>query len=206
MSSESSSPSQDLSTEGKVQSDSSGSPDGRKQHCRNLSNLPSRRARRLAQEHHSVNTRPHVTISTRQILINFTPPEPVRDTEAKKKARAERKKARDQVRAALRHVQQPSFGSRLRLLGRTPTSSDLPINRFNDKAVLDARDACRFFFPARASLPVHVVDFYEKKATRYTRPLSEIDNIVQSKPDDVAVRWVHLNIGAGLIQSVRQKF
>ncbi|PKS08381.1 hypothetical protein jhhlp_005325 [Lomentospora prolificans] len=201
MSSESPSPSGELSPPERIVSDSSSVRSGRKQPSRNLSNLPSRRARRREQERQSIDARPHVTISTRQILIDFTPPEPIVETAAKKAARAERKKARQNVREALRHVQQPSLGSWISRLARKTVSSEVPINRFTDKAVLDARDACRFFFPARSALPVHIVDFYDDKATRYTRPLGEIESIVQSKPDAVAVRWIHLNIGPGVLHS-----
>lgn len=137
------------------------------------------------------------------MLINFVPPEPLQDSEAKKAARAEREKVRKHVRELLRQVQQPSIGTRIRnVFEQKFISPQLPMSRFTAKSVLDTRDACRFFFPPLASLPVQVIDYYEDRGTRYTRPLSEIESLFHSKPDDVAVRWIHINVGAGILQSV----
>ncbi|ORY58220.1 uncharacterized protein BCR38DRAFT_353305 [Pseudomassariella vexata] len=64
-----------------------------------------------------------------------------------------------------------------------------------------ARNACNYYFPPRANIMVQICDFFAEEAKSYRRPLGGIEEAWANKRPEVEVRWIHIPVGIGLLQS-----
>lgn len=65
----------------------------------------------------------------------------------------------------------------------------------------DLEGLAKLYFPPRSKVKVYITDFKEHDADTYECKLSEISLYMQSKPEDVQVRWIHAPLGLGPVHS-----
>ncbi len=137
-----------------------------------LRELPSERATARVQ---GLRRRNNVTISTRHLLINFSPSQPKDDEDEVQQRHALWRRRKRAAQASIKRLKAPPLLSRLEGVVASLYRSQTLKYRFN-RAELDARNAVQFYFPSRASVPVYIVDFYANRAVRHVRPLRDLDN------------------------------
>ncbi|PKS07399.1 hypothetical protein jhhlp_006001 [Lomentospora prolificans] len=155
-----------------------------------LSNQPAQEARRRSN-----NTR-----STRHILLHFSGSVPRYTSPEEKQRRAEWEAKRKSALEAMERVAEPGKRSRISHFWRVTTHSE-KLRMHYEPEDCDAREACKFWFPQPASVPIHVCDFKRESGSRYNSTLGNIEKFFESKPDDVHVRWIHVPLGKGILQS-----
>ena len=67
--------------------------------------------------------------------------------------------------------------------------------------MIDLKSLARLHFPPRAEVKVYVTDFKEQGVVEIECRLSQITKYLDSKPEDVQIRWIHVPLGLGPLHS-----
>jgi hypothetical protein len=138
--------------------------------------LPSETATRLAKEPlNEARRRSNNTRSTRHILLHFTGSVPRYTSPEEERRKAEWETKRKGALEAMERVAEPGKRSRLTHLWRVTTRSE-KLRMHYEPEDCDARQACNFWFPQPASVPIHICDFRHEGGSRYTDTLGHIEN------------------------------
>lgn len=138
--------------------------------------LPSESATALASHPPpEARRRSNATRSTRHILLHFTGSAPRTVPPEERKRREEWEARRKSALEALERLREPTRRSRISHFWRVKTRSET-LRLHHEPADYDAMEACRFWFPGVAGVPVHVCDLWEGGGRRQVTTLAEIEN------------------------------
>jgi hypothetical protein len=180
--------------------------------------LPSEQATILAQHSpEDARSRSNHTRSTRQILLNFTASAPETLTPEERQRRNDWDQRRMRAVERVERLADPPTRSRISHLFRKGVGSG-KLKTHMEPSDIEAREACRFWFQEKSAVEVQITDFGETSASRQVIKLGDLDQCgflfpqeklveilieedLESKPSNVVVRWIHVPIGFGLLQS-----
>lgn len=137
--------------------------------------LPSEEATALAEQPvNEARRRSNNTRSTRHILLHFSGSVPRHTSPEEKERRAEWERKRKTAIEAMERAADPGKRSRISHFWRVTTHSE-KLRMHYEPEDCDARDACNFWFPQPASVPIHICDFKREGGSRYTSKLGNIE-------------------------------
>lgn len=131
----------------------------------NLATKPADEARRQS----------NATRSTRLILLRFSGNAPRNLSPEERRQRDKWEARRVRALAALERLREPTKRSRIEHFWRVKTRSET-LRLHHEPADYDAREACGFWFPRVADVPVHVCDFRAEGGSRQTARLADIED------------------------------
>ena len=138
--------------------------------------LPSESATALAtQPAPEARRRSNATRSTRHILLHFTGSAPSAISLQEQKRREEWEERRRSALEAMERLREPTKRSRISHFWRVKTGSET-LRLHHEPGDYDAREACRFWFPAVEEVPVLVCDFWEGGGSRKVTTLAKIED------------------------------
>lgn len=141
------------------------------------------------------------SVETADVLTNFAPIAVEHFIKEREREREERlikyrgleASVKEQLRClkmqhSISHSSAPSIYSRFARKRKTPDPIDL-------------KSLARLHFPLRAEVKVYITDFKKNHTVEYDCRLSQITKYIDSKEEDVQIRWIHAPLGLGPLNS-----